>query len=246
MDPVRDLRPAIVFIHGTRLTGAAWVAQRAGLGDTYRVITPDLPGHGTRADEPFTLAGAADGIATLITEEVGGAAVVVGLSLGGFVAMDLAARRPELVRGLVLAGASAEPTGLLTLPLRVFSALMTSVDPAVQASLNAWYFRRRYPPAIAEPLIAGGFHAVGGVQALRALDGQRFAPRLAAYPGPTLIVNGAWDPFFRLGAPAFAAVAVSASRVRIAGAAHLSNLDRPAAFNGAVRRFVASLPTAAR
>jgi pimeloyl-ACP methyl ester carboxylesterase len=107
--------------------------------------------------------------------------------------------------------------------------------------LNTWFFRTRYPAAIAEPIVAGGFWSRGGATALRALFGERFRPRLAAFPGPTLIINGQWDLLFRLSAGDFAASAVDARRVRLAGALHLSNLDRPHAFSEAVRRFVRSL-----
>ena len=41
-------RPTIVFLHGTRLTGAAWAAQVAALDDEFHCLAPDLPGHGTR------------------------------------------------------------------------------------------------------------------------------------------------------------------------------------------------------
>ena len=109
--------PSIVFVHGTRLTGAAWAAQQAALSGEFRTIAMDLPGHGSRAAEPFTLDGAADALsATIRDEATGGRAVVVGLSLGGYVAMALAAREPERIRGLVLSGATAEPTGLRILP----------------------------------------------------------------------------------------------------------------------------------
>ena len=74
------------------------------------------------------------------------------------------------------------------------------------------------------------------------MAGERFRPRLAAYPGPSLILNGEYDLPFRLFASSFAAVAQDVRRVRLAGATHLSNLDRPAAFSLAVRRFAGSLP----
>lgn len=237
-------RPSLVFVHGTRLTGAAWAPQRALLGDRFRIVTPDLPGHGTRADEPFTLERAGDVVAETLAAEATGSdrrPVLIGLSLGGYVAMDLLARRPDLVAGLVIAGASAEPTGILAMPLRALEAVLDRVDERFQRRVNSWYFRRRYPPAIAEPIIDGGFWTAGGAQALRALQGERFAPRLAAFPGPTLILNGAWDPFFRWGAPGFAAAAHDARRIRLAGASHLANLDRPGAFSAAVERFVATL-----
>lgn len=234
--------PTIAFVHGTRLTGSVWAAQQAGLGGEFRTIAPDLPAHGMRADEPFTLDGAADALSASIRDHAtGGRAVVVGLSLGGYVAMALAAREPERVRGLVVSGATAEPVGLLSLPYLTLAAVMDRVEDDRLDRLNAWFFRHRYPPSIAEPIVAGGFWSRGGAVGLRALVGERFIPRLAAYPGRLLILNGDLDFVFRPGAPAFAAAARDATRVRLAGASHLANLDRPAAFSEAVRRFARSL-----
>lgn len=234
--------PPIVFIHGTRMTGSMWAAQQAALGDAFRTIAVDLPGHGTRASEAFTLEGAVDAVAAVIREEAGGRAVVVGLSLGGYVGMALAAREPALVRGLVLSGATAEPTGPRMLPFLALARFMAGFDRERLDRANAWYIRRRFPPAIAEPIVAGGFWLDGGAQALRAVAGERFVPRLAAYPGPSLLINGEYDLPFRLFAPTFAAAARHTRRVRLAGASHLTNLERPAAFNLAVRRFAESLP----
>lgn len=234
--------PTIVFVHGTRLTRAAWAPQLDALADEFRTIAVDLPGHGTRAGQPFTLDGAADVVAAAIREgSADGRAVVVGLSLGGYVAMVLAARDPESVRGLVLAGATAEPIGIRSVAYRALAVAMDRFDGPRLERLNAWFFRARYPRPIAEPIIAAGFWSKGGSQALRSLFGQRFAPRLATYTGPTLILNGEWDLLFRLSAGTFAAAAQDAHRMRLAGALHLSNLDQPAAFNDAVRRFARSL-----
>jgi pimeloyl-ACP methyl ester carboxylesterase len=156
--------------------------------------------------------------------------------------MALAAREPELVRGLVLSGATAEPVGLRILPFLALAGVMNKVELGRLDRVNAAFFRRRFPPAIADPIIAGGFWSRGGAAALRAVAGERFAPRLAVYPGPTLILNGEYDLPFRLFAGSFAAVAHDARRVRLRGASHLANLDRPAAFTEAVRRFMESLP----
>ena len=235
--------PAIVFVHGTRLTRSAWSAQLDGLGREFRAIAVDLPGHGSRADESFELEAAADLLGDTIRDQASdGSAIVVGLSLGGYVAMTLAARQPERVRGLVLAGATQEPVGVRSLPYRALAVALDRFDGPALRSLNTWFFRNRYPPALAEPIVAGGFWSKGGATALRTLFDQRFVPRLAAYAGPTLILNGQWDLLFRLSAGTFAAAAVDARRVRLAGALHLSNLDQPAAFNEAVRRFARSIP----
>ena len=233
--------PAIVFVHGTRLTGSMWTAQVTALADTFRCVTVDLPGHGALADRTFTLDAAADVVAQAVRQTTDGRAVVVGLSLGGYTAMHLAATRPELVRGLVLSGATAEPVGWRAAPFLALAAAMEAFDGPRLVALNAWFFRTRFPPAIAEPIIAGGFWSAGGAIALRALVGERFAPRLAAYPGPTLILNGSLDPVFRLSSRSFARVARQPRRIRLGGATHLANLDRPAAFNHAVRSFMVAL-----
>jgi pimeloyl-ACP methyl ester carboxylesterase len=213
----------------------------AALADEFCVVAVDLPGHGVLVDEPFELEAAADHVGDLIATVLGRPAVVVGLSLGGYVAMALAARRPELVRALVLSGATAEPIGVLAAPYRALAWAMLRFDGSRLDALNARFFRSRFVPDIADPILAGGFWSRGGAVALRALIGERFAPRLAAYPGPTLIVNGEYDLLFRLSSRTFAGAAHDARRVRLRGATHLANLDRPEAFSEAVRRFVRSL-----
>jgi pimeloyl-ACP methyl ester carboxylesterase len=233
-------RPTIVFLHGTRLTSAQWRPQVAALSDEFDCLALDLPGHGTRMTDPFSLAGAADSVADAIAAD-GGRAVVVGLSLGGYVAMDLAARWPERVSGLVLAGATAEPSGVRSLPYHALGWALSRPSEARLDAVNAWYFRRRYGPAIAEPIIAGGFGFRTGAQALRAIIGERFRPRLASYPGRTLILNGEFDLLFRLSERSFAAVAADPRRVLIRRASHLANLDQPEAFSAAVRRFARGL-----
>jgi pimeloyl-ACP methyl ester carboxylesterase len=235
--PVPDGRPTIVFLHGTRLTGAQWATQVAGLREEFTCLTPDLPGHGRASDVRFTLAGAAEAVAKQIEQEASGPAIVVGLSLGGYVAMEVAARWPERVGGLVLAGATAEPIGSRSLAYVGLARILETVDPAWLTRLNIWFFRTRYPPAIAEPIIAGGFHFAGGAVAVRSLVGERFRPRLARYPGRTLIVNGEFDLLFRLSQRSFVGAATEARAVVLRRAVHLSNLDRPDAFTAAVRRF---------
>lgn len=236
-----EMAPPIVFVHGTRLTRSAWTPQVEALHDTFRVVAMDLPGHGALADRPFTMAAASDELARVIETAVGGRAIVVGLSLGGYVAMDLAATRPDLVRGLVLSGATQEPVGLRSTPYLALAWVMDRLDGPVLDGLNHWFFRTRYPAAIADPILAGGFFGAGGASALRALIGERFSPRLAAYDGPVLILNGELDVLFRMGAGAFARAARDVRRVRLGGATHLANLDRPEAFSAAVRRFAEGL-----
>jgi pimeloyl-ACP methyl ester carboxylesterase len=159
--------------------------------------------------------------------------------------MEVAARWPERVAGLVLAGSTAEPTGLRSLAFDGLASIFENLDPDWLTRVNIWYFRRRYPPEIAEPIVAGGFHFAGGAVAVRSIVGERFLPRLARFRGRTLIVNGEFDLLFRLSQRSFADAAADATSVVLRRAVHLSNLDRPKAFTVAVRRFARAVVASA-
>jgi len=233
-----DHRPAIVFVHATRLSGAQWASQVAELSDDFLCLAPDLPGHGAAAGVPFTLDAAAEAIGALIERESpDGRAIVVGLSLGAYVAIEVAARWPDRVAGLVLAGATAEPRGPRSFLFRALAGLYGLTPERWLVRAETWTFRRGYPAAVSDPILRDGFSHRAGAVAVRALVGESFRPRLARYPGPTLLVNGQRDLLFRAGAQSFAAAAASPRRVVIRGAGHRSNLDRPGAFSAAVRAF---------
>jgi len=233
--------PPIVLIHGSRLTRAVWRAVSSRLAGEFRVIAIDLPGHGSRAAEPFTLAGAAAVIAAVIDDAAGGRAVVVGHSLGGYTAMELAATSPGRVRGLVIVGASQEPGGRWRLAFAALAWLLGSPMVGGLNRLNDRYFRRRYPPEIAEPVVAGGYWTAGGAAAVRGLTTEAFLPRLAAYPGRTLIVNGELDLILRLGAREFRRAARHGRARVIPRGTHLVQLDAPDRFATAVADFARSL-----
>jgi len=106
--------PAIVFLHGTGLSGRMWQPQWERLRD-YHCLAPDLPEQGRSAHvAPFQLDTAADAVATLIRERVpSGRAHIVGLSLGGAVALTLLRQAPECVDYMLVSGASARVGPLL-------------------------------------------------------------------------------------------------------------------------------------
>jgi pimeloyl-ACP methyl ester carboxylesterase len=230
--------PGIVFIHGTRLTRAQWLAQVRLLSGRYRCVAVDLPGHGVLGDEPFTLGGASDVVRRAIEAEVAsGRAVLVGLSLGGYVAIETAEAHPDTVAGLVLAGCSAEAFGPMALPYRFFRALLAKAPRPAQELANTGFFRLRYRRRIAEPIVEGGFWAAGGAAALTALIGRRYLDRLARLWTPVLVVNGAFDPVFGPQGEYWAASCRRGRHVVIKRAMHLSNLDRPVTFARVVAAF---------
>jgi pimeloyl-ACP methyl ester carboxylesterase len=223
--------PAIVFVHGTRLTRAQWWPQLRRLSGAYRCIAIDLPAHGARSAEPFTLD----------AEVPSGRAVIVGLSLGGFVAIDTAERHPERVAGLVIAGCTGEALGPAAVPFETLARMLEQLPAGVLKALNLAYFRARYRPAIADPIVAGGFWSAGGAQAVRALIGRRYLDRLARIWTPVLVINGTLDPVFGPGGEVWASSCRRGRHVAIPWAGHLSNLDRPATFAREVEAFVGEI-----
>jgi pimeloyl-ACP methyl ester carboxylesterase len=188
--------PAIVLVHGAVVTRKMWLRQLRGLSDTYFVIAVDLPGHGALSHIPFTFSAAVQTLVDVIERETRGRALVVGLSLGGYVAMELARRHPEFVTGLVLSGCSGNFRGPLGLSLRLVSVLMrrgwVTLSPA-QAANKA---RSLFPPYladVAEAQLRAGFFPNPIGFAFQEMAGKDFTGSLAAFPRATLILNGERD-----------------------------------------------------
>ena len=104
--------PAILFSHGLFWDSSLFAPQIAGLKSRYRCVAYDHRGQGRSADSNLRAIDMdtlfADAVALIVTlglEPVH----VCGLSMGGFVAMRLGARRPDLVRSLLLLDTSADP-----------------------------------------------------------------------------------------------------------------------------------------
>ncbi len=103
--------PTVVFLHGFGVTSWMWNEQVAGLAERYHCVTVDLPGQGANHAEPWeSIAGSGDRIAEVVGRVAAdGRADVVGLSLGGYVALDLLARHPQVVRSVVVSGVTTRP-----------------------------------------------------------------------------------------------------------------------------------------
>lgn len=233
--------PPIVFVHGALMGRAVWRPQIDALADRYRCISVDLPGHGTQRDVAFELDDAAAGVIRAIDEATGGRAVLVGLSLGGYVAMTVAARHPERVRGLVIAGSTREPTGLSRYAFLAYATALRLAPENVVRAIAFMYFRRRYGGVLAAAITAGGHFAKGGASAVRRLAGTRFRDRLVAYGGPVLVINGTLDLVFRVGAGRFIAGVPGVTNRVIPRAGHLSNVDAPEVFTSLLEEFIESL-----
>lgn len=126
-------KEAILFIHGIGASSWMWWQQIPAFSD-YTVITADLPGHGQNADTPWTsLADTAELIAEQVLKDR--TVHVVGISLGGHVALELAKRCPEKVLSAFISGITVKP-----MP---FPFLLPMQSRAVQRNLhNEPYLRK--------------------------------------------------------------------------------------------------------
>src|SRR5262245_23966907 len=99
------IRPDVVLLHGFPFSKAMWNEQIRAIGARYRVIAPDLRGHGDSPapDGVYTMDEMADDVMELLDRlQVTQPFVLGGLSMGGYVALSIALRYPERIRGLML------------------------------------------------------------------------------------------------------------------------------------------------
>jgi len=228
----------VVLVHGSRLSGAQWAPQLPHLAPYVDAVAVDLPAHGSRSAEEFTLARCAEVVQEAVTAAPSGTpVVVVGHSLGGYVAMFHASRHADDLSGLVLAGSSANPVGPGAAVYRGVAAVTDRIGEDRMRDLTFRFLRRRYPPDVSEAIITGGYYAGATGAAWREIM-TRCRPELVADVGcPVLLLNGQYDQF-RLGERGFRRACAQAQVEVLPGATHLANLDRPQAFAEAVLRFV--------
>src|SRR5215831_2266173 len=123
--------PAVLLLHGLGGAASNWVSIAPALAARCGVLVPELPGHGGSTALPapvLTLDPYADRVAALLRTP----ALVVGHSLGGVVALRLALRHPQLVRGVVLAGSAGLSSG--TRSSQRALALASTIQPGKRIS----------------------------------------------------------------------------------------------------------------
>lgn len=224
--------PPVLMLHAHPLSGAMWARQAEALRALGRdVIVPDLPGFG---GQPGTIAGLDGAARDLLAELPDGPLDVVGLSMGGHLALELLSQRPDKLRRLILADTSARADDGEQRESRLQQAERASEGTGgiVKAA------GEQHPPRTfeqIEPMIrtASPRGVAAGLRALAARQDARQTLRRAK--PPTLVLVGSGDT---LTPPELAELSGGELRV-IEGAQHLSNLDRPEAFTRALLAFLA-------
>jgi 3-oxoadipate enol-lactonase len=246
--------PVVVLLHGFPLNRKIWSAQETNVGSIYRVIAPDLRGHGESAapEGVYTMdTMAGDVIELLDALQINEPVVLGGQSMGGYVALALMARYPERFRALMLIDtrASADSPEAARNREELARTVETTASPkhvvdAMLPKLFAEETRTRRADLI--PPVRAGMERTSPRAIAGALRGMAQRPdrtaELASITVPTLVMVGEHDMITPPEeARQMAEALPNALFAVIPNAGHLAPLENPEAANEAILTFLAGL-----
>ena len=239
----------IVFLHAYPMDGSMWQDQAERLSD-HIVLQPDFPGFGRRPATAATL----DEFAESVIEEMDRAkvarAVLVGLSMGGYVAFRIVDRWPERVAGLVVADTKAGADSPEAAEKRTRQAARARSEG------TGWLAEEMLPALLGESTRANRPDVAARVRTTmegsdpegvaRALEAMRERPDstalLSRIEVPVLAIVGAEDTVTpEVEARRIADTVPNGRLVVIPKAGHLSNLENPEEFNAALEGFLSQI-----
>jgi 3-oxoadipate enol-lactonase len=244
----------IVLIHGLGGSSLDWENQISALAAQHKVITVDLRGHG-RSDKPrgpYSIPLFSTDIAALMTTLHIGPAHVIGNSLGGMVAFQLALNWSGLVRSLVVANSSTEfiaQTARERLWLLQREMIIRFIGMRRLAKFQS---RRLFPKPDQEPLRHQHVERLAQNDARAYREAMRAVTRgwsveneLENLRCPVLVIAASDDYTAVEGKAAYAARLPQGELLVIHDSRHATPIDQPAEFNKGVISFLARLPEAA-
>lgn len=232
--------PAVVLLHAFPMSGAMWEPQISAL-KAFRVLIPDLRGFGgTALAAPWLIEHAAADV----LESFEGKAVFVGLSMGGYVALQIASSAPDRVRGLVLCDTRAEPDANENKAKRA-AAIDFVRKNGVEAFLTPFL-----KDAVANQAAAGFLRGVAAqsspeavMAALAALAARPDAVQgLAKITAPTVVLVGSQDKITPLPLSETMRSRIPGAELHIVpDSGHFSSAENPAVFNERLVSFLKRL-----
>lgn len=245
--------PPLVMIPGFTLDTRMWDDQAAALRASFTVIRYDLPGAG-RSPPPDAPYSYEDDLAGLLDHLGVGRAHVMGLSLGGAIAIDFALAYPARVRSLIAVATSA--VGGYPWPPEIDQWFIgigkAARDGNMALARELWLATAWFAPAMRLPRVAERLRRIAldysGWHFANRNPVRRPAPpaneRLCDIATPTLLVTGGLDtPSYNLPlAERLAAEIPGARHMVFADAGHMTNMEAAAPFNAAVLDFLSTLP----
>jgi pimeloyl-[acyl-carrier protein] methyl ester esterase len=244
----------IVFIHGWCMSSAVWRLQREGLSDSFRVITIDLPGHGTSPPHAggFHINGCAGDIAGLFESLDLHTALLVGWSLGSLIALEACVLLRERLSGLVLTAGTPRftqgdgfPYGLSRIEVE---GMTRKVQRSLRRALEGFNARMFALGELDDPSLTAMVHELlssvpmptvdVALQALDSLVETDQRDRLALIDLPTLIMSGDCDVICLPQASAFLAQRIPSARQMVFyGCGHAPFLTQSTRFNACLEDF---------
>ena len=236
----------VVLLHGLGSCGADWAPQLPALVRGYRVVRPDLRGHGrsSKPEASYSVPVMAGDVSRLLGQLGLGPAHVVGLSMGGMVAFQLALDAPDRVASLTLVNTTPDlslPTcreqlklyrrllGVHVLGMRGLGRVLAHrLLPGPQRSDSRRIFAARYAKNSKRTYLA----------VLDGLVGWSVSDRLEEITRPVLVVAAEHDYAPVAEKRAYAARMPRAELVVLAGARHAVPAEQPAAFNRVLLAFL--------
>jgi 3-oxoadipate enol-lactonase len=239
--------PWLAFSHSLACSVRMWDAQIEAFKDRFRILAYDTRGHGKSAAPagPYTLEAMADDLRALVSHLDIQRLHFVGLSMGGMIGQTFAIKYPGVFSSLALADTTSRYPAEAA-PLwqeRIRTAETQGMEPLVQPTLERWFtapFREKNADAVRKIATAISTTPVAGYAGCcAAIPKINVTARLKEIKCPVLVICGEQDP----GTPPAMAREIhentpGSKLVLIPQAAHLSNLEQPAAFNRALEGFL--------
>jgi 2-succinyl-6-hydroxy-2,4-cyclohexadiene-1-carboxylate synthase len=230
----------LLLLHGFTGAAASWDTSLGAFAARFRVRAPDLPGHGrtpaTADRSAMTVEATADALAALLLKRGAMPAHVLGYSMGGRIALRLAAAHPAAVRRLILESPSAgiDDPGLRATRREADEALAERIErEGIESFVTAW---ERHPVfashAAADPGLVDRQPA-GLAASLRAAGQGAMLPLhdlLDAVTAATLVIGGTLDSVGRARAEEVAAGIPGARLALVDGVGHTPHLENTGAF----------------
>lgn len=219
----------VLLLHGGGVAGWMWDPMIERLGDGFRLLVPDLPGHDRSADEEYRSHDqAVSELVPLLERSGSGPAAVVGFSLGAQLAVLLAARHPELVERVAVISAQARPIPAPRLTLALLGA-------TAGLAKRDWFARLQAKELFVPPeLLDDYLRTSAGISrsTLLAAVGENIRFTIPSgwseFPGRALVLAGSRErPIMRASAGALHDALPGSEHEIVDGAGHGLPLQRP-------------------